>query len=112
MLDLKHRNIKCEIRFRSFFVIIVLLQLEVTIDSYYLNFFSLSSFQTNQFTGMVYQTVLLPHRHSLKTGSLDEAITPNTSPAQWPGIKVIYIYVCIYIYIHPSFFLALLNLIR
>ncbi|XP_050650372.1 dmX-like protein 1 isoform X7 [Macaca thibetana thibetana] len=45
-----------------------------------------SSFQTNQFTGMVYQTVLLPHRHSLKTGSLDEAITPNTSPAQWPGI--------------------------
>ncbi|XP_036136303.1 dmX-like protein 1 isoform X6 [Molossus molossus] len=45
-----------------------------------------SSFQTNQFTGMMYQTVLLPHRHSLKTGSLDEAVTPNTSPAQWPGI--------------------------
>ncbi|XP_023368466.1 dmX-like protein 1 [Otolemur garnettii] len=45
-----------------------------------------SSFQTNQFTGMVYQTILLPHRHSLKTGSLDEAVTPNTSPAQWPGI--------------------------
>ncbi|XP_037365370.1 dmX-like protein 1 isoform X1 [Talpa occidentalis] len=45
-----------------------------------------SSFHTNQFTGMVYQTVLLPHRQSLKTGSLDEAVTPNTSPAQWPGI--------------------------
>lgn len=45
-----------------------------------------SSFQTNPFTGMVYQTVLLPHRHSLKTGSLDEAVTPNTSPSQWPGI--------------------------
>ncbi|KAM6223193.1 dmX-like protein 1 isoform 2-T2 [Rhynchocyon petersi] len=45
-----------------------------------------SSLQANQFTGMVYQTVLLPHRHSLKAGSLDEAITPNTSPAQWPGI--------------------------
>lgn len=45
-----------------------------------------SSFQTNPFTGMVYQTVLLPQRHSLKTGSLDEAITPNTSPSQWPGI--------------------------
>ncbi|XP_029426227.1 dmX-like protein 1 isoform X4 [Nannospalax galili] len=45
-----------------------------------------SSFQANQFTGMVYQTVLLPHRHSLRTGSLDESITPNTSPAQWPGI--------------------------
>ena len=111
MIDLKHINIKCEIHFRSFFVIIVSLQLEVTIDSYYLNFFSLSSFQTNQFTGMVYQTVLLPHRHSLKTGSLDEAITPNTSPAQWPGIKS-YIYMYIYIYIHTSFFLALLNLIR
>lgn len=50
-------------------------------------FSSFSSFQTNQFTGMMYQTVLLPHRHSLKTGSLDEAITPNTSPAQWPGIN-------------------------
>ncbi|XP_054997036.1 dmX-like protein 1 isoform X2 [Sorex araneus] len=45
-----------------------------------------SSFQTNPFTGMVYQTVLLAHRHSLKTGSLDEAVTPNTSPSQWPGI--------------------------
>ncbi|KAL1773749.1 dmX 1 isoform X3 [Sigmodon hispidus] len=46
-----------------------------------------SSFQTNQFTGMVYQTVLLAHRHSLRTGSLDESVTPNTSPAQWPGIS-------------------------
>ncbi|XP_007947353.1 dmX-like protein 1 [Orycteropus afer afer] len=45
-----------------------------------------SSLQTNQFTGMVYQTVLLPHRHSLKTGSLDETVIPNTLPAQWPGI--------------------------
>ncbi|XP_012372214.1 dmX-like protein 1 [Octodon degus] len=45
-----------------------------------------SAFATNQFTGMVYETVLLPHRHSLRTGSLDEAVTPNTSPAQWPGI--------------------------
>ncbi|MBZ3877181.1 DmX-like protein 1 [Sciurus carolinensis] len=45
-----------------------------------------SSFQTNQFTGMVYQTVLLPHRHSLRTTSLDEAVTPNTLPSQWPGI--------------------------
>nr|XP_021509572.1 dmX-like protein 1 [Meriones unguiculatus] len=46
-----------------------------------------SSFQTNQFTGMVYQTVLLAHRHSLRTGSLDESVTPNTSPAQWPGVS-------------------------
>lgn len=56
-------------------------------------FSSLSSFQTNQFTGMMYQTVLLPHRHSLKAGSLDEAITPNTSPAQWPGINNLCIYI-------------------
>ncbi|XP_007497905.2 dmX-like protein 1 isoform X4 [Monodelphis domestica] len=48
-----------------------------------------SSLQTNQFTGMVYQTLLFPHRHSLKTTSLDETITPNTSPAQWPGITAL-----------------------
>lgn len=53
----------------------------------------LSSFQTNQFTGMVYQTVLLAHRHSLRTGSLDESVTPNTSPAQWPGISNLHIWV-------------------
>lgn len=41
---------------------------------------------------MVYQTVLLPHRHSLKTGSLDEAVTPNTSPAQWPGTNNLNMY--------------------
>lgn len=51
----------------------------------------LSSFQTNQFTGMVYQTVLLAHRHSLRTGSLDDSVTPNTSPAQWPGISNLHI---------------------
>lgn len=61
----------------------------------------LSSFQTNQFTGMVYQTVLLAHRHSLRTGSLDDSVTPNTSPAQWPGI----------IYIYELFFLVLLELL-
>ncbi|XP_074712659.1 dmX-like protein 1 isoform X6 [Strix uralensis] len=47
---------------------------------------SYSSFQANQFTGTVYQTVLLSHRHSLRTTSLEETVTPNTSPAQWPGI--------------------------
>uniref|UniRef100_A0A4X2KR61 Dmx like 1 n=1 Tax=Vombatus ursinus TaxID=29139 RepID=A0A4X2KR61_VOMUR len=47
-----------------------------------------SSLQTNQFTGMVYQTLLFPHQHCLKT-SLDETITPNTSPAQWPGITAL-----------------------
>ncbi|PKU43351.1 hypothetical protein llap_6353 [Limosa lapponica baueri] len=45
---------------------------------------SYSSFQANQFTGTVYQTVLLTQRHSLRTASLEETVTPNTSPAQWP----------------------------
>ncbi|KAM9262121.1 dmX-like protein 1 isoform 6-T6 [Morus bassanus] len=47
---------------------------------------SYSSFQANQFTGTVYQTVLLTQRHSLRTTGLEETVTPNTSPAQWPGI--------------------------
>ncbi|KAF4795583.1 hypothetical protein TURU_091880 [Turdus rufiventris] len=46
---------------------------------------SYSSFQANQFTGTVYQTVLLTQRHSLRTASSEETVTPNTSPAQWPG---------------------------
>uniref|UniRef100_A0A8C6VBG8 Dmx like 1 n=1 Tax=Naja naja TaxID=35670 RepID=A0A8C6VBG8_NAJNA len=41
---------------------------------------------SNQFTGMIYQTLLLSHRHSLRTASSDETVTPNTTPAQWPGI--------------------------
>ncbi|KAM8984129.1 dmX-like protein 1 isoform 4-T4 [Ara ararauna] len=45
---------------------------------------SYSSFQANQFTGTVYQTVLLTQRHSLRTASLEETMTPNTSPAEWP----------------------------
>ncbi|NWH77570.1 DMXL1 protein, partial [Piaya cayana] len=48
-----------------------------------------SSFQANQFTGTVYQTVLLTQRHSLRTTSLEETVTPNTSPAQWPGITAL-----------------------
>ncbi|NXK41703.1 DMXL1 protein, partial [Piprites chloris] len=50
---------------------------------------SYSSFQANQFTGTVYQTVLLTQRHSLRTASLEETITPNTSPAQWPGMTAL-----------------------
>ncbi|KAG8130804.1 hypothetical protein E2320_017450, partial [Naja naja] len=45
-----------------------------------------SLLQANQFTGMIYQTLLLSHRHSLRTASSDETVTPNTTPAQWPGI--------------------------
>ncbi|KFV71155.1 DmX-like 1, partial [Dryobates pubescens] len=50
---------------------------------------SYSSFQANQFTGTVYQTVLLTQRHSSRTTSLEETVTPNTSPAQWPGITAL-----------------------
>ncbi|KAM9251077.1 dmX-like protein 1 isoform 4-T4 [Cariama cristata] len=50
---------------------------------------SYSSFQANQFTGTVYQTVLLTQRHSQRTSSLEETVTPNTSPAQWPGITAL-----------------------
>ncbi|OXB83639.1 UNVERIFIED_CONTAM: hypothetical protein H355_015287 [Colinus virginianus] len=48
----------------------------------------LSAFQANQFTGTVYQTVLLTQRHSLRS-TLEETVTPNTSPAQWPGITAL-----------------------
>ncbi|XP_064356237.1 dmX-like protein 1 isoform X3 [Dromaius novaehollandiae] len=50
---------------------------------------SYSSLQANQFTGTVYQTLLLTQRHSLRTTSLDETVSPNTSPAQWPGITAL-----------------------
>ncbi|KAM4640098.1 dmX-like protein 1 isoform 11-T11 [Amazona ochrocephala] len=50
---------------------------------------SYSSFQANQFTGTVYQTVLLTQRHSLRAASLEETVTPNTSPAEWPGITAL-----------------------
>ncbi|XP_069818776.1 dmX-like protein 1 isoform X1 [Dendropsophus ebraccatus] len=47
---------------------------------------SSSSLQTNPFTGMVYQSVLLIQRQPLRT-SVDEAVIPNTSPTHWPGIS-------------------------
>ncbi|XP_009071330.1 PREDICTED: dmX-like protein 1 [Acanthisitta chloris] len=50
---------------------------------------SYSSFKANQFTGTVYQTVLLTERHSLRATSLEETVTPNTSPAQWPGMTAL-----------------------
>ncbi|XP_066470085.1 dmX-like protein 1 [Tiliqua scincoides] len=48
-----------------------------------------SSLQANQFTGTVYQTLLLSHQHSLRTASLDGTVTPNTAPAQWPGVTAL-----------------------
>ncbi|XP_056393355.1 dmX-like protein 1 isoform X2 [Hyla sarda] len=46
---------------------------------------SSSSLQTNPFTGMVYQSVLLIQRQPLR--NVDEAVIPNTSPTHWPGIS-------------------------
>nr|XP_061804527.1 dmX-like protein 1 [Nerophis lumbriciformis] len=40
----------------------------------------------NNFTGMVYQSVLLYDKQPARTTSMDGSIQPNTSPAQWPGI--------------------------
>uniref|UniRef100_A0A8D0G2K2 DmX-like protein 1 n=1 Tax=Sphenodon punctatus TaxID=8508 RepID=A0A8D0G2K2_SPHPU len=48
-----------------------------------------SSLQANHFNGTVYQTLLLTQRHSLRTASLDETVTPNISPTQWPGITAL-----------------------
>ncbi|NXU54405.1 DMXL1 protein, partial [Turnix velox] len=50
---------------------------------------SFSSFQANQFTGTVYQTVLFTREHPLKTASLEGTVTPSTSPAQWPGMTAL-----------------------
>ena len=44
-----------------------------------------SQAETNQFTGMVYQGLLLSERKRLSTESIEEHITPNSAPAQWPG---------------------------
>lgn len=44
-----------------------------------------SQTEANQFTGMVYQGLLLSERKRLRTESIEEHITPNSAPAQWPG---------------------------
>ncbi|KAH0619962.1 hypothetical protein JD844_014434 [Phrynosoma platyrhinos] len=43
--------------------------------------------ETNQFTGMVYQGLLLSDRRRLRTESIEEHATPNSLPAQWPGVS-------------------------
>uniref|UniRef100_A0A8C2EX78 Dmx-like 2 n=1 Tax=Cyprinus carpio TaxID=7962 RepID=A0A8C2EX78_CYPCA len=43
--------------------------------------------QTNQFTGMVYQGLLLSDRRRLRTESIEEHATPTSAPAQWPGVS-------------------------
>uniref|UniRef100_A0A6I8P052 Dmx like 2 n=1 Tax=Ornithorhynchus anatinus TaxID=9258 RepID=A0A6I8P052_ORNAN len=41
----------------------------------------------SQLTGMAYQGLLLRDRRRLRTESIEEHITPNSSPAQWPGVS-------------------------
>ncbi|XP_060787870.1 dmX-like protein 1 isoform X2 [Neoarius graeffei] len=43
----------------------------------------------NQFTGTVYESILLSHHHPVRNLSMDEAVIPNTSPAQWPGVSTL-----------------------
>uniref|UniRef100_A0AAY4EI42 RAVE complex protein Rav1 C-terminal domain-containing protein n=1 Tax=Denticeps clupeoides TaxID=299321 RepID=A0AAY4EI42_9TELE len=46
-----------------------------------------SQTEANQFTGMVYQGLLLSERRRLRTESIEEHATPTTAPAQWPGVS-------------------------
>ncbi|XP_075431786.1 dmX-like protein 2 isoform X3 [Ascaphus truei] len=46
-----------------------------------------SQIDANQFTGMVYQGLLLSERRRLRTESIEEHATPNSSPASWPGVS-------------------------
>ncbi|KAM4678590.1 dmX-like protein 2 isoform 2-T2 [Discoglossus pictus] len=46
-----------------------------------------SQTEANQFTGMVYQGLLLSERRRLRTESIEEHATPNSSPASWPGVS-------------------------
>ncbi|XP_068821183.1 dmX-like protein 2 isoform X6 [Capricornis sumatraensis] len=48
---------------------------------------SYSQTEGNQFTGMAYQGLLLSDRRRLRTESIEEHATPNSSPAQWPGVS-------------------------
>lgn len=49
-----------------------------------------SQTEANQFTGMVYQGLLLSERKRCRTESIEEHITPTSAPAQWPGNKTSY----------------------
>ncbi|KAI7790177.1 dmX-like protein 2 isoform X2 [Triplophysa rosa] len=46
-----------------------------------------SQSETNQFTGMVYQGLLLSDRRRLRTESIEEHATPTSAPSQWPGVS-------------------------
>uniref|UniRef100_A0A3B1IUU4 Dmx-like 2 n=1 Tax=Astyanax mexicanus TaxID=7994 RepID=A0A3B1IUU4_ASTMX len=54
-----------------------------------------SQTEANQFTGMVYQGLLLSERRRLRTESIEEHATPTSAPAQWPGVaSLISLLVC------------------
>ncbi|XP_046897782.1 dmX-like protein 2 isoform X2 [Hypomesus transpacificus] len=46
-----------------------------------------SQAEANQFTGMVYQGLLLSERRRLRTESIEEHATPSSAPSQWPGVS-------------------------
>ncbi|TRY93847.1 hypothetical protein DNTS_023768, partial [Danionella cerebrum] len=46
-----------------------------------------SQSEASQFTGMVYQGLLLSDRRRLRTESIEEHATPTSAPAQWPGVS-------------------------
>nr|XP_048273570.1 dmX-like protein 2 isoform X3 [Myodes glareolus] len=46
-----------------------------------------SQTEGNQFTGIAYQGLLLSDRRRLRTESIEEHATPNSAPAQWPGVS-------------------------
>uniref|UniRef100_A0AAY4DLG9 RAVE complex protein Rav1 C-terminal domain-containing protein n=1 Tax=Denticeps clupeoides TaxID=299321 RepID=A0AAY4DLG9_9TELE len=45
--------------------------------------------QVNQFTGIVYESVLLSPAHTSRYLILGDTLLPDTSPAQWPGISAL-----------------------
>ncbi|MBN3292668.1 DMXL1 protein, partial [Polypterus senegalus] len=47
---------------------------------------SYSTSHISQFTGFAYQSFLMSNLQSIRTVSLDEAVTTNTAPALWPGV--------------------------
>lgn len=68
---------------------------------------------------MAYQGLLLSDRRRLRTESIEEHATPNSSPAQWPGENlwfcwtghvVYFIYLFIYI-LFPIFYLTVYRLL-
>lgn len=70
------------------FLVLILLHFFSYYDSFLFFFFFLfqiSRSHVNNFTGTVYQSLLLSQKQHGRTLSMEESVQPNTSPAQWPG---------------------------